>query len=209
MGGQAAGHGDRLPPRYRLRRLHAHQADLSQGGRRAVLPHGAELSKGRGRRSEDRARRGGGVRRILQGSRGAGLHAHRPGAHPLALHHQLGQLRNRQKAPHGGRTASGTAAAQRYGLRAVPSAGVRTAAGGEKHSGAQAQAVDHRRVPRRGEGPELEVPAHGGHRRVHGVRENAGGVRRPDAERGLRRQVDCHEEIHYLHDAGRQPLPRQ
>lgn len=113
-----------------------------------------------------------------------------------------------KKASHGGSTDTGAAAAQRHSLRAVPPAGVRAAAGEEKRSRAQGQADDHRRVPCRGEGSELEVPAHGNHRRVYGIRENARRVHDADAQRGLRRQVDGHPKVHHLYHAGRRPLPR-
>ena len=44
--------------------------------------------------------------------RGAGLHPCRPESHPLPLHHQLRQLRYRQKAAHGERTTARVDAAQ-------------------------------------------------------------------------------------------------
>ena len=55
-----------------------------------------------------RAAAGGVLRRL----RGAGLHPRRPRAYPLPLHHQLRQLRYRQKAAHGEGTTARVDAAQ-------------------------------------------------------------------------------------------------
>ena len=112
IGGRAARQRHQLPAAERLRRFPEHEAPLPQGRRHDVLSHGAKLSERRGGRSptgpRSRAAAGGVFRRL----RGAGLHPRRPRAYPLPLHHQLRQLRYRQKAAHGERTTARVDAAQ-------------------------------------------------------------------------------------------------